>query len=130
MTSDNTTATAIRPKLNFSFEDEVPETQEAIVAKVEAISEKTGFTARPSRSPQKEKSVAETKTTPPAVKNRRRWNGATRPEAFNTKLREGYHQRIIALADLASEQEGRMVTLAEIIERATEMLEADMKKAG
>ena len=130
MTSDNTTATALRPKLNFSFEDEVPETQEAIVAKVEAISEKAGFTARPARSVQKAKTAPETNITTPAVKNRRRWNGATRPEAFNTKLREGYHQRIIALADLASEQEGRMVTLAEIIERATEMLEADMKKAG
>lgn len=130
MTSDNTTATALRPKLNFAFDDDVPETPEAVVAKVEEISEKTGFTARPARSPQKAKNIPEPKSNASAAKNRRRWTGLTRPEAFNTKLREGYHQRIIELADLASEREGRMVTLAEIIERATELLEADMKQAG
>lgn len=129
MTSDNINAAVSRPKLNFAFDDDVPETHEAVVAKVEEISEKAGFTARPARSPQKAKNVPEPKSSISAAKNRRRWTGLTRPEAFNTKLREGYHQRIIALADLASEREGRMVTLAEIIERATELLEAEMKQA-
>lgn len=130
MTSNMTSAVP-RPKLNFDIGEDVPETQETIVRKLEEISEQTGFTARAARpASSKPKPAAPPKETPSEPKIRRKWGGTTRPEAFNTKLRAGYHQRIIALADSASEKEQRLVTIAEIIERGTELLEAQNKNIG
>lgn len=130
MTSQSTPAAENRPKLNFAFDDE-PETTENVVRKVEEISEKTGFTARAPRPAVSRPKVAnEPKPAPVSTMRTRRRRVATeRVEAFNTKLKPGYHDKIIALADLATAQEGRLVTLAEIIERGTDLLHAQMNAA-
>jgi len=132
----NTPSQESRARLSFDLDDEefspppvAEQPKDVIEKKVEEISKKAGFTA--TVAPKKiavepisvpppvsiqEKEIVETRKV-----RRRAKTGRTYP--FNTKLKEETYNLICDLADQATEKEGRPVSLAEIIERATELLE-------
>lgn len=97
-----------RAKLSLDFDDDViVEDRAEIDKKVREISEQAGFV---SKSP-----VAK----PTAALRPRRTRAKTgRTYPFNTKIKPETYDMICYLADTASEEEGRPVSLAEIIERA------------
>ncbi len=104
-----------RAKLSLDFdEDDVTEpSREEIDRKVREISEKSGFV---SKSP----SATNSQSTLRRTRRSRAKTGRTYP--FNTKIKPATYDLICDLADQATEQEGRPVSLAEIIERSVEAL--------
>ena len=96
-----------RAKLNLNFDDDSSTpTRAEIDQKVKEISAEAGFV---SKSP-----VLNQHTSRP--RRTRAKTGRTYP--FNTKIKPETYDMICHLADTASEEEGRPVSLAEIIERA------------
>lgn len=85
------------------------------IEKIKEVSEKAGF---PSREPAVKQ-----------VKPAKSWRARTRPKTgrtypFNTKIKPETYKLICELADTTSEREGRVVSMAEIIERAIDNLNA------
>lgn len=114
-----------RQKLTFDIEDEAPLGPIAEARKIEEISEKAGFSARaaaPARG-----SAPPKKSVTAAPKKRRVRATTGRTYAFNTKIREETYDTICRLADEATKKEGRPVSLAEIVERGTALLEAQSR---
>lgn len=138
MSANTLPAPEARQKLNFDFDEEpAVETKEELQRKIEDISERSGFNARAPQarqavSPKPVAAPATPKKAEPAAalvpaKQRRRRAKTGRTFPFATKLREDTYDKICALADFASEKEGRPVTLAEVIERGMDVLEKQMK---
>lgn len=115
-----------RARLSFDFDEEDDTQGKAFIdRKVEEISHQAGFTAR--RAPAPSVSVREDEPSQLARPRRRRAKtGRTFP--FNTKIKPEIYDQICALADQATTEEGRPVSLAEIIERAVEALDASSSK--
>ena len=114
-----------RAKLSFDFEDEDDTAnKEQITRKIEEISEQSGFTAR--RAPARNNTnVTDQEADVAAARRPRRRRAKTgRTFPFNTKIKPEVYDKICELADMATEEEGRPVSLAEIIERSIEALEA------
>ena len=114
-----------RAKLSFDFDDDdVAEAKEQFSRKVEEISEEAGFTARrlPSRNTRTKEDGGQDSAKSARKRRHRAKTGRTYP--FNTKIKEETYDQICRLADLATEKEGRPVSLAETIERAVDALEA------
>jgi len=125
--STQNTAQEDRARLSLDFDDDEEDMQakEAMNRKIEKISEESGFVARaPSRAPAglPKPAPGGTEAAPARVKRRRAKTGRTYP--FNTKIKPETYDEICLLADTATEEEGRPVSLAEIIERAVEALKA------
>ena len=98
-----------RAKLNLNFDDEpVSPTRAEIDEKVREISEQSGFVS----------TAPAVKSQPSAPKPRRTRAKTGRTYPFNTKIKPETYDMICHLADTASEEEGRPVSLAEIIERS------------
>nr|MBI1231075.1 hypothetical protein [Cytophagales bacterium] len=93
--------------LNFDEDDVIVENRKEIDQKVREISERAGFV---SKSPISRSSVVS------RARRTRAKTGRTYP--FNTKIKPETYDMICYLSDTASEEEGRPVSLAEIIERA------------
>lgn len=112
-----------RARLSFDLDDdETDNGKEEIVRKVEEISVRSGFVARASRPVKKRENFQQTEEQ--AVTRSRRTRPRTgRTYPFNTKLKQATYDKICDLADSATENEGRPVSLAEIIERAIYLLE-------
>ena len=109
-----------RAKLSLDFDDEeiTEPPREEIDRKVKEISEKTGFV---SQSPSSRK----TQAVPRRTRRARAKTGRTYP--FNTKIKPETYDMICDLADRATEEEDRPVSLAEIIERSVAALSAQSR---
>jgi len=111
-----------RQKLSFDLgddEDDVFEpSPEEIKAKAKKISKKAGFTAT---SPKKVVNK-NTQEKAPVVPIRRTRARTGRTHAFNTRIKPETYNDICMLADQATVDEDRPVSLAEIIERGIEAL--------
>lgn len=86
--------------------------------KIEQVSVESGFGAR-AKPKTTEQPARTSRTTKPAAakpKDRRRRSGRTHP--FNTKIKPEAHQQLVEISDRLSDQEGRVVTMAEVIEKA------------
>lgn len=127
MPENNSLEKDIRQKLSFDFDDSPPELEQNIHQKIEEISERAGFKTRsPQYKPQdKPLTIANDKLI---QRRHRRKTGRTLP--FSTKLREDTYNKICLMADVATENENRPVTLSEILERSIDLLEKKMKDAG
>lgn len=79
--------------------------------KLKEVSEASGF---PSREPAPKK---------PARRRARKRPTTGRTYPFNTKIRPETYDKIVELSEKSSEREGRIVSMAEIIERAIAALE-------
>ena len=112
-----------RAKLNFSFDEEENSKKEEVKKKIEEISVKAGFN---SKSPIKI-NREETNGVSSEKIDRRARTRTGRTYAFNTKIKPETYQKIGYLSDKLSEEQGRYVSLAEIIERAIDQLEKTMK---
>lgn len=87
--------------------------------KIEQLSVDSGFGARAKPKTTEQPPAKTTRATKPATakpKDRRRRSGRTHP--FNTKIKPEAHQQLVEIADRLSDQEGRVVTMAEVIEKA------------
>lgn len=136
--TNNTTSSETRARLSFDLEDDEPnapvlaQPKEAVVKKVQEISQKSGFTAtvapRAEPAPIIIPAAAMDAAASDIQKKVRRRAKTGRTYPFNTKLRESTYEDICLLADDASEKEGRPVSLAEIIERGTELLKKKQLK--
>ncbi|MGB4057583.1 MAG: hypothetical protein WBK77_05825 [Alphaproteobacteria bacterium] len=120
-----------RAKLNFDLgddEDAKLSQKEIITKKVHEISEKSGFKAMSAPLVPLEKSPPlarkSSQSTVRGDRRRRAKSGRTYP--FNTKIKVETYDDICSLADAATVQENRPVSLAEIIERSVDAL----KKQG
>lgn len=126
MSSNNNAPVVERQKLAFDIDDEPPMGPQEEARKIEEISEKAGFSARvapPARKLDPAK-VTTTQKKPEVTVKRRRVRATTgRTYPFNTKLREETYDTICRLADEATRKEGRNVSLAEIVERGTALLD-------
>lgn len=114
-----------RVKMNLDFlSDEVPMSNDVIVAKAMEVGEKTGFTqAAPRREPIAQKPVirkAPVRVEEPKQRRHRAKTGRT--YAFNTKIRETSYDDLCLLADAYTAEEGRIVSMAEVFERAIALL--------
>ena len=119
-----------RAKLSLDFDEsqeELEPTREEITRKVEEISEKSGFLSRAPSSSAKEPS---TEPQPGAGTSRpRRTRALTgRTHNFSTKIKPEAYERICELSAIATEEEDRPVSMAEIVERGIEALERDRRK--
>ncbi|WP_282610997.1 hypothetical protein [Pelagibius sp. Alg239-R121] len=85
----------------------------ASVAAIKQASDQAGF---PSRDPAPKRPRAKRVRTRPKT-------GRTYP--FNTKIKPETYDKICELADTATETEGRVVSMAEIIERAVHSLDVN-----
>jgi hypothetical protein len=118
MDNENTTE---RAKLDFSFDDTPTQAKkDEISRKVEEISEQAGFKSRvsPKSVPEPEVSTNETARVDRRARTR---TGRTYP--FNTKIKPETYDVITAISDKMTQEEGRYVSLAEVIEKAIELLE-------
>ena len=114
----STETTTERAKLDFSFDDELNNDEKtAISLKVEEISEQAGFKARVTPKITTDAVAAD---TPKLDRRARTRTGRTYP--FNTKIKPETYDAIAALSDHMSQQEGRYVSLAEVIEKGIELL--------
>lgn len=130
MSSSNNAPVVERQKLAFDIEEDAPMGPQEEVRKIEEISEKAGFSARVAPVARKldpAKVTAPQKKPEVAVKPRRVRATTGRTYPFNTKIREETYDTICRLADEATRQEGRVVSLAEIVERGTALLEAQSR---
>lgn len=120
MSEDTTTE---RAKLNFAFEDtSSQEVKDEINRKVEAISREVGFNARVAPSATvSDKTETQQHAIPRTDRRARTKTGRTYP--FNTKIKPETYDTIAALSDRMTEQEGRYVSLAEVIEKAVALLD-------
>jgi hypothetical protein len=120
-----------RQKLSFDIEDDTPLGPIAEARKIEEIGEKAGFRARVAppvaRKLDPSKVAPVEKKAEVAAKPRRVRATTGRTYPFNTKIREATYDAICRLADEATAQEGRVVSLAEIVERGTALLEAQRR---
>ncbi len=118
-----------RAKLSFGLDDEEPEqlSRSEHVKKVEEVAKKSGFLTK---SPM----AKEQMNTPAPILSplsdartgrKRHTTGRTRP--FNTKLRDETFDKINAFSDQFTEQDGRPVGQAEVIERALAALEEKLQ---
>jgi hypothetical protein len=108
----------VRQKLSFDIEDDYVDQKkprpEDLERKAKKIGEQAGFTAgSPTKGLVQENSVV-------PVRRARARTGRT--HAFNTRIKPETYQDICDLADQATQQEDRPVSLAEIIERGIEAL--------
>lgn len=120
-----------RAKLSFDIGDDEnskPSQKEVITQKVHEISEQSGFKAISAPRPSAEKTApaARKNSQPTARGDRRRRAKSGRTYPFNTKIKQETYDDICSLADAATAQEKRPVSLAEIIERGVDAL----KKQG
>ena len=89
--------------------------------KIEELSQASGFTSRA------ESKQVSTKTTAPKPKPRkRRKTGRTYP--FNTKIKPEAYELLGSLADHLSENEGRPVSMAEVLERSLDLMQNQLKQ--
>ncbi|MAZ78127.1 MAG: hypothetical protein CMF39_05560 [Legionellaceae bacterium] len=101
-------------------------------SKLEAVSEAAGFTKRETApkivKPETAAKPVEPKpATKPKVKQRkRRTTGRTYP--FNTKIKPEAYQQLGDIADDLSEEEGRVVSMAEVLENALICYELELKR--
>lgn len=111
-----------RAKLSLDFDDDLEtETKEEVDRKIREISEESGFI---STSPKPKKVSQPKKKINKKIKvDRRRRTKTGRTYPFNTKIKPETYDSICRLADNATEEEGRPVSLAEIIERSITALE-------
>jgi hypothetical protein len=116
-----------RQKLSFDFDDDQPEVDQNIHQKIEEISERVGFKSRSPQYKPREQSLIVANDKPIQRRHRRK-TGRTLP--FSTKMREDTYAKICFMADIATENEGRPVTLSEILERSIDLLESKMKSEG
>lgn len=122
-----------RAKLSLDFdedEDVQEPTREEIDRKIHEISEKSGFIGRaPAKSKEKKPGVSAPVLQETVTARRRRTRAKTgRTYPFNTKIKPETYDLICDMADASTEEEGRPVSLAEIIERAIDALQT--KRAG
>lgn len=121
--SENLEATEERARLSFDLDDEL-ENEETIHERVQKISTESGFLARAAqissdiKPPQ---ASAKPEASPPPARRARYKTGRTYP--FNTRIKPETYEAICNLADSATENEGRPVSMAEIIERAIDLLQ-------
>lgn len=115
----------VRQKLSFDIDDDYADqnepSPEEIKLKAKQIGEEAGFTAAVSNKRSNENSIQESSVAP--VRRTRARTGRT--HAFNTRIKPETYQDICTLADEATQQEDRPVSLAEIIERGIEALKAN-----
>ena len=118
MNDENTTE---RAKLYFSFDDTPKQAEKAEISrKVEEISQQAGFNSMvaPKLAREPVKAPAE-----PARLDRRARTRTGRTYPFNTKIKPETYDAITELSDRMSKEEGRYVSLAEVIEKAVELLD-------
>mgnify|MGYP003670344592 CR=1 FL=1 len=125
-----------RAKLSLDFDDTddfQEQSREEIDRKVREISEKSGFLSKAPVQPPKiipmpeqplyhSDTQAHSETTERSMRPRRTRGRTGRTYPFNTKIRPETYDMICNMADNATDQEGRPVSLAEIIERAMDAL--------
>lgn len=112
------TETPERAKLDFSFDENHLQEKEEISRKVEQISEQAGFSSRTKPKPHTPPENRE-----PIKLDRRTRTKTGRTYPFNTKIKPETYEKIVSLSDKMTEEQGRYVSLAEIIEKAVEALE-------
>lgn len=124
--TDTQAVQAPRAKLNLDFgEDDapsIPTPKADVEKKVQEIGEKTGFSATSTpvrRIPIGEK-VKKTVEEAKRPSRKRAKTGRTHP--FNTKIKIETYDELCMIADSATQEEGRPVSLAEVLERAVEAL--------
>jgi hypothetical protein len=124
--SEVQTAEAPRVKLNLDFGDDdtpsIAPPKADVEKKIQEISERSGFRAMSAPAKrtgvtEKAKKVIEEDMRP---SRKRAKTGRTHP--FNTKIKSITYDELCFLADSATQEEGRPVSLAEILERAVEAL--------
>jgi len=119
------TAGVARQKLSFDIDDDFTDqnepSPEEIKLKAKKIGEEAGFTAAVTNKGSNENAIQESSAVP--VRRPRARTGRT--HAFNTRIKPETYQDICTLADEATQQEDRPVSLAEIIERGIEALKAN-----
>jgi len=113
-----------RAKLDFSFDTEETNKKE-ISQKVEEISQQAGFNTRISSKPENGDDVISV----PQKVDRRTRTRTGRTYAFNTKIKPETYEKIAFFSDKMSDEEGRYVSLAEIIERSVDALEQNLEKS-
>jgi len=109
--------------LNFDDDDALPDnTRAEIDRKIQEISEESGFVSKaPAVKSQNKSKSAKPKTQ--SVKKRRTRAKTGRTYPFNTKIKPEIYDLICNIADTSTLEEGRPVSLAEVIERAVAALE-------
>lgn len=113
--------------LDLSDLDSVP-ASEIEPKKLIAVSEAAGFSKREA-APKIDSPPPGAKPTKPIVKQRkRRTTGRTYP--FNTKIKPEAYEQLVNLSDQLSEDEGRPVSMAEVLERALICYEIDQRRRG
>jgi len=120
---ENTIVESERAKLDFSFDTE-ENNKEEVSQKIEEISQQAGFNARISTKPVDSNDVI----SEPQKMDRRTRTRTGRTYAFNTKIKPEIYEKITSLSDQMSDEEGRYVSLAEIIERSIGALEESLEK--
>ena len=123
-----------RAKLNFDLEDDdsvvAPLSREIVTKKIEEVSQKAGFLAK---SPKVKEQQKKTQTLPEPIPShlhrrarKRASTGRTMP--FNTRMRPERYDEICEFSDRYSEEEGRPIGMAEVLERAMDALKAQEMK--
>ena len=117
-----------RAKLNLDFGDDdtpvVAPLKADVQKKIQEISEKTGFraTTTPARKSEPEKGRRQQVVNDVAMRPSRKRAKTGRTHPFNTKIKPDTYDELCHLADDATREEGRPVSLAEILERAIDAL--------
>ena len=117
-----------RAKLSLNFDDEelAEDSREEIDRKIHEISEKAGFISKAPIVNNKTKA----NTTAHVLRPRRTRAKTGRTYPFNTKIKPETYDLICEIADTSTEEEGRPVSLAEVIERAMDALMIKRSKNG
>ena len=119
-----------RAKLNLDFGDDdtpvVISQKSEVQKKVQEISERTGFLAKatPAKKAEPEKGSSGQLPSNDAARPSRKRAKTGRTHPFNTKIKPETYDELCRLADDATQEEGRPVSLAETLERAIDALKA------
>lgn len=112
--SNNQTNDRAKLDLNFGEDDEVA-TKAEVSKKVEKISSEVGFNSR----------VSDVTEEKPQRADRRLRSRTGRTHALTTKIKPETYDKISQMSDRLTEEEGRYVPLAEIIERAVDEFQSN-----
>ena len=124
--SEAQAAEVTRVKLDLDFGDDdapaITAPKADVEKKIQEISEKSGFRAM--SSPAKKVTVAEKpkKVTDEEMRPSRKRAKTGRTHPFNTKIKMMTYDELCFFADSFTQEEGRPVSLAEVLERAVEAL--------
>jgi len=118
-----------RAKLSFGLDDEEPEqlSRSEHVKKVEEVAKKSGFLTKSPMAKEQVNAPAPMIAPLSDARTGRKRHTTGRTQPFNTKLRTETLDKINAFSDQFTEQDGRPVGQAEVIERALAALEEKLQ---